>query len=188
MQMSQPSPLDLISKARKGDAEAAGMLYERYYQNIYSYLFYHTGDIQTAEDLTGEVFLKMVQALPNYSESNGLFLAWLLRIARNLSIDHYRRFNQHPEVELMDEIIRSDLEVDQVVESNLTIARLQKVLANVKEDQREVLLLRFIEGLSISDVANLLVKSEDAIKGLQRRGLMSVQMLLRQLEVGDEPS
>ena len=95
---------DLVTRAQKGSADAAGQLYERHYRSIFRYLFYRTGDQQAAEDLTGEVFLKMVQALPAYRVTSATFRTWLFQIARNLSIDHFRRSQTHPVVTLEEYI------------------------------------------------------------------------------------
>ena len=173
---------DLVTRAQKGSADAAGQLYERHYPSIFRYLFYRTGDQHTAEDLTGEVFLKMVQALPAYRVTAATFRTWLFQIARNLSIDYFRRGKTHP-VAALDEFLPSaEQGPENAADRHLTGAQLYQALAQLNEDQRDVVLLRFIEGMAIGEVAAALHKSEDAIKGLQRRALIALRDLLQTTE------
>jgi RNA polymerase sigma-70 factor (ECF subfamily) len=176
--MTYTVPGDIIARAQRGNPEATGALYTRYHQNIYRFLYYRIGDAHIAEDLTSEVFLKMVQALPTYRLDSTPFPAWLFQIARNLAIDHYRRSNAHPVAFLHENVNSPDLDLDSTVEFHLTCSGLADALASLDENQRDVLLLRFIEGMPIAEAANVLHKSEDAVKALQRRGLISLRMML----------
>ncbi len=175
--MAEAAPIDIISRAQRGNPDACGELYQRYYQDIYRYLFYRTSNPQIAEDLTGEVFLKMVQALPRYQIKAVPFRAWLFQIARNLAIDHYRRTQSHPHQDLDETLASQDPDIHTTVEGRLTSDNLRDFLEKIEESQRDVLLLRFIEDLSLSDTAAVLHKSEDAIKGLQRRALLALRAL-----------
>ena len=103
----------MVERAQRGNREALGALYTDHHQKIYRYLYYRTGDPQTAEDLTADVFLKMVQALPGYQVGSIPFQAWLYQIARNLAIDHYRRKSAHPL-----ETIQENLKTTEKVEEN----------------------------------------------------------------------
>ncbi len=173
---------DLITQAQKGSADAAGQLYERHYRSIFRYLFYRTGDHHAAEDLTGEVFLKMVQALPAYRVTAATFRTWLFQIARNLSIDHFRRGKTHPQMALDERLPSGEQGPESAADRRLTGARLQQAVAQLNEEQRDVVLMRFVEGMPIAEVAVALHKSEDAVKGLQRRGLMALRDLLQTTE------
>ncbi len=175
-------PYDVIARAQRGNPEEIGLLYSRYYQQVYRYLYYRTGDPQTAEDLTGEVFLRMVQALPNYHFETTPFLAWLFQVARNLAIDHYRHQVAHPVVAINEELDSDDENLDSTLDLNLSNTSLARALAGLEETQRDVLVLRFIEQLPIAEAALALHKSEDAIKALQRRGLKALRKLLENLE------
>jgi RNA polymerase sigma-70 factor (ECF subfamily) len=184
--MTYTVPGDIIVRAQRGNPEATGALYTRYHQNIYRYLYYRIGDPHIAEDLTSEVFLKMVQALPTYRSDTTPFPAWLFQIARNLAIDHYRRSNAHPVASLYDNLNSPDLDVDSTVDFNLTCRGLSDALASLDENQRDVLLLRFIEGMPIAEAASVLHKSVDAVKALQRRGLIALRMMLNHAEDGHD--
>lgn len=179
---------DVIARAQKGSPTDTGELYTRHYASIFRYLYYRTGDVQTAEDLTAEVFLKMVRALPSYRPGNVPFQAWLYQIARNLAIDHYRRFRNYELVELDENMDSSDPDMDQMIDYHFTSEDLVEGLKKIEETQRDVILLRFVEGLAISETAVVLHKSIDAIKGLQRRGLQALKILLDHQEVGHEQS
>jgi len=173
---------DIIDRAQRGNPEATGALYTHYHQNIYRFLYYRTGDPQVAEDLTSEVFLKMVQALPAYRLHSTPFQAWLFQIARNLAIDHYRRSNSHPVAFLNENLNSPEMDMDSKVDFNLTCRGLADALARLDEAQRDVVLLRFIEGMPIAEAATVLHKSEDAVKALQRRGLAALRVMLNHNE------
>jgi len=174
---------DMIARAQSGSPADAGGLYLRYYLSIYRYLYYRTGDVQTAEDLTSEVFLKMVRALPSYRSGTVPFQAWLFQIARNMAIDHYRRNQHYTLVELDDNMNGEDPDLDHLIDLNLTSADLVEGLKQIEETQRDVLLLRFIEGMAIKETAAVLHKSIDAVKALQYRGLLALKKLLNHLEM-----
>jgi len=179
---------DMIARAQNGSPADAGGLYQRHYLSIYRYLYYRTGDTLTAEDLTAEVFMRMVRALPSYRFGVIPFQAWLFQIARNVAIDHYRRSQHYPLVELDENLDGDDPDLDSVIEYHLTSAHLVEGLKKIEESQRDVLLLRFIEGMAINETALILHKSVDAVKGLQRRGLQALKTLLYHLEVDRDGS
>jgi RNA polymerase sigma-70 factor, ECF subfamily len=179
--MQQTPSHDLAAAVQQGNSEAAGLLYERYVLGIYRYLAYRINDPVAAEDLTSEVFFIMVRALLKNqfvmgpSASPLSFRAWLFQIARNLSIDFFRRSAAHP-LSRIDEEMPSDLErPEKAMERDLTRQELSQAFEQLGDDQRDVILLRFIEGMSVAEVAAALHKSEDAVKGLQRRALMAMR-------------
>jgi RNA polymerase sigma-70 factor (ECF subfamily) len=181
--MTEAASNDLITRAQSGNPEACGALYTRYHQAIYRYLYYRTGDPHTAEDLTSEVFLKMVLALPRYRLQSVPFQAWLFQIARNQAIDHFRRSSARPTASLNESLASQAPDVDSAIDFRLTSANLKHCLDRIEETHRDVLLLRFIDDLSIADTASALHKTEDSIKGLQRRALAALRNLLDHHEV-----
>lgn len=172
-----------VQLAQRGDRNAIQAIYDRFNLGIYRYLYYQVGDIQTAEDLTSEVFVRMIRSLPGFQPRESPFQAWLYQIARNLAIDHFRKATHRNHVELKENDIVQQEDMDKTVERHLTQEQLQKALARLNSDQRDVILLRFVNGLSINEVARSLDKSEDAIKGLQRRALSSLREILDEWEV-----
>jgi RNA polymerase sigma-70 factor, ECF subfamily len=174
---------EVILQAQQGDAAQIGVLFQQHHRKVFRYLFYRVNDLQTAEDLTSEVFLRMLRSLPNYRLQGVSFQAWLFQIAHNLAIDHFRRTASHPNVELQENLVASDPDPDTSVDRNLTSENLSKALVDIPEEQREVVVLRFIAGLPIAEVAAALNRSEDSVKGLQRRGLAALRERLTEWEV-----
>ena len=169
-------------KARAGDTSAVAELYRRHQANIYRYMFYRLNDHQAAEDLTSEVFVRMIRSLSGYHPAGVPFKAWLLRIAHNLAVDYYRRNGRYKQVEIHENMIAADADPAATVESRLDIRHLQAALHDLNDNQREVIILRFILRLPIAETALVLQKSEDAIKGLQRRALQNLRQTLSEME------
>lgn len=169
---------DLVRRARQGDPQVIGALYDRFHLAVFRYLYYRVGDRETAEDLTSEVFLRLVRTLSLDHSREISFQAWLFRIARNLATDHFRRMSAQREVRLEEDMIAAHDNPVRLAEANLTSESLRLALAKVSEEQREVVVLRFVAGMPIGEVAQILEKSEDAVKGLQRRGLMALRAIL----------
>lgn len=176
---------EILLGARQGHTEPVSALYQHYHPAIFRYLYYRVGDQQTAEDLTAEVFLRMVRSLGEFRAQGVPFHAWLFRIARNLAVDHFRRTHTQSAVEL-PESHPDGATTEHLVELTLTSERLQQALTQLNEEQREVVTLRFILGMSLVETAQAIHRSEDAVKGLQRRGLMALREQLKDLEVCDD--
>lgn len=174
---------ELLPRKQREPLNDAGVLYLRYHAQIYRYLYYRTGDAQTAEDLTGEVFLKMVQVLASRTVEPKHFQAWLYQVARNLVIDQHRRGAAHPTQALTEDLAETGPGPNHMLDFNLTSATLAQAMTHLEDTQREVLVLRFIESMPIAETAWVVHKSEDAVKALQRRGLMALRRLLEQEEL-----
>jgi len=167
--------VDLILEAQKGNPDAVGALYESYHQRVYQYLYYRTADPKLAEDLTGDVFLRMVEKLSRFQGDDRALFAWLLQIARNLTIDHYRRKNILQFVKSDESQCSIEDPPDEITEKHLNCQVLHNALSTLTDDQRDVIVMRFVVGMPLSEVAKTLRRSEDAIKGLQRRGLIALR-------------
>jgi RNA polymerase sigma-70 factor (ECF subfamily) len=164
-------------------ASLAAELFERYRPGIYRYLYYRVGEPATAEDLTSEVFLRMVAALPGYRAQNATHQAWLYQIARNLAIDHFRKMNVRREEQWEDHLQTLHSDEDATMEKRLTSQTLRRALGQIPEVQREVIILRFITGMPVAEVAQTLHKSIDSVKSLQRRALLALRDMLTDWEV-----
>jgi len=129
------------------------------------------------------VFIRMIRFLHGYHSKDSSFNAWLLQIARNLAVDHLRKMSVRNHVSLEEEMVAEKEDVVGAVERKLTSDKLARALNRLSEDQRDVLVLRFVNGMRLEQVAQTLHKSVDSIKGLQRRGLLSLREILTDWEV-----
>lgn len=173
---------ELVTRAQMGDAEAIGRLYDQHQAEIFRYLWARVGERALAEDLTGEVFMRMLTGLPRYRPSAAPFRAWLYQIARNLLIDHYRKTGKHTMISLQQAESVGDGAPDltTMLDQRLTMKRIHQALAQLDESQREVVTLRFLSGLSLQEVAQTMGKTENAVKALQHRGLAALRQTLLQ--------
>jgi RNA polymerase sigma-70 factor (ECF subfamily) len=176
--MLSATSIELINRAKNGERASIGQLYEEYHLHVYRYLYYLVGDVHNAEDLASEVFVRMIRSLPNYHYQGISFQAWLFQIAHNLAVDHFRKDGKRIQVELEDNMHANGPDLDSTVEHNLNSTLLRQALEKLNTAQREVIVLRFVAGMPISQVAQTLRKSEDTVKGLQRRGLATLRKIL----------
>jgi RNA polymerase sigma-70 factor (ECF subfamily) len=176
---------EVIARAQGGDTDVIGALYQRYRVDVFRYLYYRVGDKQAAEDLTSEVFVRMIRALERYRPTNVAFEAWLFQIARNLAIDHHRKMKVRKHLPLDENLVSETGDVGEVVEFGLTSDLLVKALAELTDVQRDVLILRFVNGMRIAQVAQMLHKSENAVKANQRRALIALRKMLTDWEARD---
>ncbi len=170
----------LVKQAQVGVADAFGVLYERYAPTIFRFLFAQLPNRVDAEDLTSEVFLRAWRSLPRYRERGFPFSAYLFRIARNVLIDHYRR-SRHEEVLSTDDL--NGLADDRVSSSKLVATKfehqdLYKNLGELRENYRTVLVLRFLNELSPKETAQVMRRSEGAVRVLQHRALAALRKVI----------
>ncbi len=162
--------------------DAAGELYDRHNERIFRYVWSRVYDNQTAEDLTGEVFTRMVASLPAYCATGVPFQAWLYRIAHNLVVDHHRREGSRVLVPLQyaEGVHEEENSPASIVEDRLALEQIQRALASLDPSQQEVVVLRFLVGLPLKEVALALNKTVAAVKALQYRGLIALRAELRE--------
>jgi RNA polymerase sigma-70 factor (ECF subfamily) len=174
---------ELVQRAQEGEPIVVSDIYDRYQRGIFRYLYYRVGDQQIAEDLTSEVFLRMIEKISTYQDQRFSFRAWLFQIARNISIDHYRKMNIRKNVQLEEEHPGSGEAPLELVARELTSEKLCQALEELPDNQRDVIIMRFVVGMPIGEVAETLHKTVDSIKGLQRRALLTLRELLTEWEV-----
>jgi RNA polymerase sigma-70 factor (ECF subfamily) len=173
--MSRDDEALLVRRAKQGDEAAFAEIYTRHHDAVYAYLYYRVNDVQVAEDLTGEVFLRLVAKVGRFTYRGRPILAWLYTMARNLLIDHQRKQAQSGTLALEDQWETTDPSPSEVTQRGLTRECLIRALKRLTEDQQRVLLHKLMEGRSNAEVADLLGKSEGAIKSLQHRALASLR-------------
>lgn len=178
--MQELDDMELVRQAQSGNITAVGELYDRHRSRIYRYIRFKTANAQVAQDLTGEVFLRMVDHLSGFQPRGVPFSAWLYKIARNLIIKQGQQESRQPLVSLAyaGPASQNGDNPALVVERRLEMERVWQGLDNIDESQREVLILRFIAGLSLKETADTLEKTVAAVKTLQHRGTRALQAVL----------
>jgi RNA polymerase sigma-70 factor (ECF subfamily) len=175
----EPQVIELVNQAAAGDAAAFGVLYQRFLDPIYRYFYYRTGDQAEAEDLTEQVFLKAWQTVAKFRWQGRPFLAWLYRVAHNLHVDHVRGRRIAVPLDtvqaaraLADE--RAATQLVRTIDADLLV----QCMRQLTPDQRQVILLRFAEGLDTSEIARMLDKHQGAVRALQMRALQRLRQVL----------
>jgi RNA polymerase sigma-70 factor (ECF subfamily) len=181
-----PMPDDqarLIRRAKGGDPAAFAEIYQAHYEAVYTYLFYRLGDPLLAEDLAGEVFVRLVERISKFTYRGQPILAWLYTIARNLLADHYRQHSRDADLALEPEyeperepeLQAAPHDPARLVERRLEQECLKRALRRLADSYQHVILLRFVQGLSHAETAAILGKSENTTKVLQHRALKALR-------------
>lgn len=171
----------LLRQARAGDRQAIAHIYDGFFEPIYQFLRWRVSDPTVAEDLTSEVFLKLLSALRDAHAPRDTLRGWLFRVARNVLADHYR--GVLPTVPLDDTapfVHDGDLETQ--LGAARDVDRVRRVMRMLAPDQQEVLVLRFGEMMSLQETADSMGKSVSAIKSLQFRAVDTLRRLLAESE------
>ncbi|MFQ6057389.1 MAG: sigma-70 family RNA polymerase sigma factor [Anaerolineae bacterium] len=168
----------LLERAREYDPVALGQIYDQYSVKIYNYIYYRLGDARLAEDLTADVFLKMLEAVKASAAWKISLSGWLYRIAHNLVIDYFRRQPRREALPLDERLIAAQNSPAIGLESVLAQQRLRAAISRLTEDQQQVIILKFVEDMSNAEVAEILGKSEGAVKALQHRALAALRRIM----------
>jgi RNA polymerase sigma-70 factor (ECF subfamily) len=170
----------VVERARLGDAEAFGQLYDHYHGSVYRVIYGQTRSTPLTEDLTADTFFRALRGIRRFTLDAALFPAWLFRIARNLVIDHFKKSRTRLE-QVQDMSRHEDLadDADAELVALLNRERVRTALAELPTGQRRVIELRFLGELSTSEVADLLDTTEGAVKQLQLRGLRNLARTMR---------
>jgi RNA polymerase sigma-70 factor, ECF subfamily len=170
----------LVELARKGDADAFGLLYDHYHTAVYRFLFYRTRSVTLAEDLTSETFFRALRSMNNFRWQGKDFGAWLMTIARNLATDHFKAGRTRLEMATEDMGQHDDATEgpEAAVLASLTNEVLLEALAKLPDEQRDCVVMRFLQGLSIAETAAVLGRSDGAVKQLQLRGVRNLAKLM----------
>jgi RNA polymerase sigma-70 factor, ECF subfamily len=172
----------LVLRAIRRDQDAFGELYDRHVVRVYRHIYYMVGSAAEAEDLTAQTFLRAWEAIERYQVRGAPFVSWLLRIAHNLGVSYLR--SKRDSSELHDGIVdtkeRRDPEwsYQQTAEEELV----REAILRLREEQRQVIILRFIEDLDYREVAEIIGKSVAAIRVIQHRALNSLRKQMKLLD------
>jgi RNA polymerase sigma-70 factor, ECF subfamily len=164
-----------VARAKEGDQHALHFLYASYSHNIYGYVRSIVGDDHDAEDVTQHVFAKLITSIQKYDDRGVPFFAWLLRFARNVAIDHLRANRLVPIEEVLDPRATCGTDLDHA-------ETVREALATLPDEQREVVIMRHVVGLTPGEIADRMGRSEGSIHGLHHRGRRALQRELTRLE------
>lgn len=172
--------IGLVELARGGDSEAFGMLYDHYQPSVYRFLYYRTRSVVVAEDLCSETFFRALRNMSSFRWQGKDFGAWLMTIARNLATDHFKAGRTRLELttEDMGQHDDSTEGPENAVLAGLTNEILLESLTKLPNEQRDCLIMRFLQGMSIAETATALGRSDGAIKQLQLRGVRNLAKLM----------
>jgi RNA polymerase sigma-70 factor (ECF subfamily) len=172
----------VVQRAQALEEEALATIYAAYYPRIYNYAYLHIGEVQAAEDLASDVMLKVLESIQKFKFRGAPFSAWVFRIARNKLVDLHRRRKRRGEVNLAEPLASLQISPQALAERALDRGQLQLALKYLTEEQRQVIVLKFIQGFDNASIARILKRSEGAVKSLQHRALNS----LRRIMTGEE--
>lgn len=167
---------ELIEKAKK-DIEFFGVLYDKYVDDVFRFVYYKIGNKEEAEDITGKTFEKAIKSIQTFTWKGFSFKTWLFVIAKNLVIDTFKSRKQVLSIEQMNFDTRDDESrtVEEVTEIKLRRQDLMRALSNLSDEYKEILILRYIEDLSIKEVMEISGKTVDSVKSLTKRALKKLK-------------
>jgi RNA polymerase sigma-70 factor, ECF subfamily len=170
----------LVSLAQGGDGEAFGQLYDRYVDSVYRFIYYRVNDRALAEDFTSETFLRALRRISTITYQGRDIGAWFVTIARNIVLDHVKSARHRLEITTADTLEGDDRapSPENAVIESLTNERLMTAVAQLGDEQRECVMLRFIQGFSVSETASVMGKNDGAIKALQHRAVRKLAELV----------
>ncbi len=177
-----PTVADLVARSQAGEPEAFGLLYDRYVDLVYRYIYYRVGSPTLAEDLVSETFLRALRRIDSFTWQGRDFAAWLVTIARNLIADHFKSGRYRLEITTEDILESGPAQTtdgpESLVLDSLTNATLLSAVKKLNPEQQECIVLRFLQGLSVNETALAMGKNDGAIKALQYRAVRALARLL----------
>ena len=168
---------EVLSNASQGDRDAFGLLYERYIDRIFNYVYYRTGNLHDAEDLTARVFQRAMNHIHNYTDRGVPFSAWLYRIAHNLVANWHRDRSRRQEIPLSDlpvVLSRDDRPETRLVRSQEQESLL-RLIRQLPPERQTLLILKFVENMSNAEIGEIMGRSEGAVKSLYHRTLLALR-------------
>jgi RNA polymerase sigma-70 factor (ECF subfamily) len=175
---------DLVARAQDGDPGAFGEIYDRYSDTVYRYIYFRVNNAQLAEDLASETFLRALRRISSFSWQGRAFGAWLVTIARNLVVDHFKSGRYRLEIVKPDVLGADEKDHDPSTSpetaalEKLTNATLLTAVKKLNPDQQECIVLRFLQGFTVAETARAMQKNEGAVKALQYRAVRTLARLL----------
>jgi RNA polymerase sigma-70 factor (ECF subfamily) len=175
----------LVSRAQEGDGEAFGQLYDRYVDTVFRFIYFRVNDRTLAEDFTSETFLRALRRIGTISYQGRDIGAWFVTIARNIVLDHVKSARARMEITTADTLEGKERapSPEQSVIDALTSDTLMAAVSRLGDEQRECVMLRFVQGLSVSETAAVMGKNDGAIKALQHRAVRKLADFLSGIDL-----
>lgn len=171
--------LKLLQHIRAANEDALVEVHERYYTPIYRYIAFRISDVQTVEDLTSEVFLRLLRAVRDQNAPQNTLRGWLYGVAARVVKEHYRKTKHMTFAPLSEKLMSTEERLEEKIQRQLTWDKMQAALGELSEDQQNVLALRFGFGMRVREVAQMLGKSEGSVKMLQVRAIATLSQRLQ---------
>jgi RNA polymerase sigma-70 factor, ECF subfamily len=168
----------LVERAIRRDQSAFAELYDRHVVRVYRHIYYIVGDAREAEDLTAQTFLKAWEAIERYKERGAPIVAWLLRIAHNLTVSHLRSRRDHGELDEGFVDHKRGGNPEEVVVQSADERSVREAVLRLRDEQRQVIMLRFVEEMDYREVASIIGKSVPAVRVIQHRALGNLRKLM----------
>lgn len=173
--------LSLLARARALESEALAEIHDEYYEPIYRYVVFRVSNQQVAEDLTSEVFLRLLNALRDTTAPQKTLRGWLYGVAYRVVSDYHRKRYRRSEVQLSESIPSNTPDPMDRVANKLNWRQVRAALSELTDSQREVIALRFGQEMPIRNVAEVIGKSEGAVKQLQARAIAKLARTLKEM-------
>lgn len=157
------SDLEIIESIKNGNLNEFSRLYDAYIDKIYRYIFFKTRHRETAEDLTGDVFIKALSKIQTFDPAKASFSVWIYRIARNTVIDYYRSKKESADIEDAWDLA-SDEDVARTVQANLSLKQIEEYIQKLKPEQRDLVILRVWQDLSYKEISEIMGKDEGSLR------------------------
>ncbi len=178
---------EVINRAKNGDERALSLIYQRYFNDIYRYTYLSAGSAELAEDLTEEVFFRVLKYIQNYDEEKATFKSWIFRIAHNLVVDYFRSKPRYVHEALDEQLGVEDGQMERMEEriyQEEARKLLKESLNRLTDEQRQVILMKYFLGMSNLEVGEVMGKRKGAINSLQNRALKRMGAYLRERGYG----
>jgi RNA polymerase sigma-70 factor (ECF subfamily) len=169
----------LVHRAIERDTSAFAELYDKHVVRVYRHIYYLVNDSREAEDLTAQTFLKAWEAIDRYKERGAPFVAWLLRIGHNLTVSHLRSRRDHSELDEAFIDQKQNRNPEEALERSTEESNVREALLGLRDEQRQVIMLRFVEELDYREVAAMIGKSVPAVRVIQHRALGNLRKLMQ---------
>ena len=179
---------NILARASQGDRDAFGLLYERYVERIFNYVYYRTGNTHDAEDLTARVFQRAMKHIVNYTDRGVPFSAWLYRIAHNLVANWHRDRSRHQEIPLSDAptLHYKGAAPEAAVVQTQDQEALLRIIRHLPSERQHLLILKFVEHMSNVEIGEIMGRSEGAVKSLYHRTLLALRNELEGVDISGE--